>query len=70
MKLVVAGEAGFVFRQSTTPEKPLERFFSPPVGTPQRSPRLVAKRKRRSKQDDDVLPQSAGPGPSSLPSLA
>ena len=69
MKLVVGGEAGFVSRQSLTPEKP-RRTFMPPVETPQTSPRLVAKRKRPSKQDDDVLPQSAGPRPSSLPGLA
>ena len=42
----------------------------PPVETPQISPRLVAMRKHPSKQDDDVLPQSAGPRPSSLPGLA
>ena len=45
-KLVVADEAGFVSRLSTTPEKP-KGTFMPPVQT-RGSPRLAAKRKRRT----------------------
>ena len=44
-KLLATGEAGFVSLEASTPERP-EGTFVPTLGTPRRSPRLAAKRKR------------------------
>ena len=54
-KLLATGEAGFVSLESSTPERPVGTFV-PALGTPRRSPRLTAKRKR-SRSHAESLPQ-------------
>ena len=54
-KLLATGQAGFVSLESSTPERPVGTFV-PSLGTPRRSPRLAAKRKR-SRTHAESLPQ-------------
>ena len=56
-KLLAAGKAGFVSLEPSTPERPVGTFV-PALGTPRRSPRLAAKRKRSRSHVESLLQPS------------